>query len=138
MCHHCSVYGGAAWTAEVAAHAAAIVHLTRTVAERRAWSSMLREALAVVVVDATGLQDAQVRQAELQAALERLADLQATAPRSAHAERKRRHTHGRLAAPRLLTFAAPLHAGGRGATGPGADCLGQAAARGAGLGHRSW
>lgn len=40
----------------VAAHDAELAHLARTVGELRAWSSMLRDAMAVVVVDRDGVQ----------------------------------------------------------------------------------
>ena len=95
---------------DVTAHEAEIGHLTRTVAELHAWSSMLRDGLAVVVLDRTGIQDEPCRQVELQTALELLAELQATAPSGVQGELKRLHTHVRLAAPALLTFVAPLDA----------------------------
>ncbi len=119
---------------DVAAHEAEIGHLTRTVAELHAWSSMLRDGLAVVVLDRTGIQDEPCRQVELQTAVELLAELQATAPSGVQAELTRLHTHVRLAAPALLTFVVPLdavHADMQavvGRVGPGADRLGLAAA----------
>lgn len=95
---------------DLAAHEAEVVHMARTVSELWAWSSMMRDGLAVVVVDRVGMQDEPRRQAEVQAALELLAELQGAAPGGVQGELKRLHTHLRLAAPHLLTFVAPLDA----------------------------
>lgn len=93
---------------DLVAHQAECDHLARTVAELRAWSSLLRDGLAVVALDRVGIQDAPRRQAELQAALELLGELRGSAPSEVQGELKRLHTHLRLAAPALLNFVAPL------------------------------
>jgi len=97
-------------TTDLVAHTTEIAELSRIVAELRAWSGMLRDDLAVVVVDRDGVQDGPRRQAELQAAVELLFELIATAPSRVQGEIKRLHTHVRLAQAALLSFVAPLDA----------------------------
>lgn len=90
------------------AHQAEIAVLGGTLEELRALGHLLREVLAVVVLDRDGVQAAPRRQAALQAVLDLLAELQTTAPTALQTELKRLHTHLRLAQPALLTFVAPL------------------------------
>jgi hypothetical protein len=92
------------------AHQAEIAELSRTLKELRALGHLLREVLAVVVLDRDGVQAAPHRQQNLTAVLELLSELQITAPTALQGELKRLHTHMRLAQPSLLTFVAPLDA----------------------------
>lgn len=101
---------GANPKADPQAHQAEIDHLARILAELKALGGMLRDGLAVVVLDQHGVQDAPRRAADLQAALELLAELRARAPSPVQSELKRLHTQLRLAAPHLLSFVAPLDA----------------------------
>lgn len=95
---------------DVDAHQAEVAHMGRTLAELKAWGSMLRDGLAVVVVDQHGVQDAPRREADLVVAVDLLAALHATAPAVVQSELKRLHTHLRLAAPHLLRFVPRLDA----------------------------
>lgn len=95
---------------DLEAHQREVAHMARTLAELKTWGTMLRDSLAVVVVDHHGVQDATRRGADLQAAVELLADLQVNAPSSVQPELKRLHTQLRLAAPQLLTFVTALDA----------------------------
>jgi len=90
------------------AHQAEIADLARTLAELRALGQLLRDILAVVVLDRDGMQPAPRRQQNLTAVLELLSELHTTAPTALQAELKRLHTHTRLAQAALLTFVVPL------------------------------
>jgi transposase-like protein len=86
------------------AHQAEVEQMARTLAELKALGTLLREGLAVVVLDQQGVQDAARREADLLTIVELLAELQARAPSEVQAELKRLHTQLRLAAPNLLAF----------------------------------
>jgi hypothetical protein len=92
------------------AHQAEIAELARTLTELRALGHLLREVLAVVVLDRDGLQAAPRREQNLSVVLELLAELQSSAPTALQSELKRLHTHIRLAQQALLSFVAPLDA----------------------------
>ena len=68
----------------------------------------MQRVLAVVVLDRAGVQDLARRQQDLAALLALLAEVQAQAGGSLHAEIGRLHTHLRLAQAAVLAFAAPL------------------------------
>ena len=93
---------------DLLAHLAVIAESERCVAELRAWGSMLRDDLAVVVVTAGGVLDAAQREHELAAALDLLFELQSSSPSSAVGELKRLHTQLRLASAAMLLFVEPL------------------------------
>lgn len=92
------------------AHQAEIADLERTLKELRALGHLLRDVLAVVVLDRDGVQAAPRREQNLTAVLELLCELHSRAPSALQAELKRLHTHMRLAQRALLTFVAPLDA----------------------------
>lgn len=92
------------------AHQVEIAELARAHNELRALGQILREVLAVVVVDRDGIQAAPRRQQNLTIVLELLGELVSSAPCVVQAELKRLHTHLRLAQAALLTFVAPLDA----------------------------
>jgi len=92
------------------AHQAEIAEVERTLKELRALGQLLRDVLAVVVLDRDGVQAAPRREQNLTAVLELLCELHSTAPSALQSELKRLHTHLRLAHPSLLTFIAPLDA----------------------------
>jgi transposase-like protein len=95
---------------DLAAHQAEIADLARTCNELQALGQLLREVLAVVVLDRDGVQAAPRREQNLTAVLELLWELHSRAPSAVQAELKRLHTQLRLAQPALLTFVAPLAA----------------------------
>jgi transposase-like protein len=95
---------------DLEAHQAEIAELARTLAELQSLGQLLRDVLAVVVLDRDGVQTAPRREQNLTAVLELLAELQTTAPSAVQAELKRLHTHTRLAQAALLTFLTPLEA----------------------------
>jgi hypothetical protein len=92
------------------AHQIEIAELARTLAELRTLGHILRDVLAVVVLDRDGVQAAARRAQNLTAVLELLSELHTRAPTALQAELKRLHTHLRLAQGALLTFVAPLDA----------------------------
>lgn len=92
------------------AHQAEIAEVERTLKELRALGHLLRDVLAVVVLDRDGLQAAARREQDLTAVLELLSELHSTASTPLQSDLKRLHTHLRLAQPALLTFVAPLEA----------------------------
>jgi hypothetical protein len=93
---------------DLLAHLAEVAEMERCVAELRAWGSMLRDDLAVVVVTAGGVLDAAQRECELATGLELLSELLSSAPSSASGELKRLQTQLRLACPAMLLFVEPL------------------------------
>lgn len=95
---------------DLAAHQAEISELERTLNELRALGQLVREVLAVVVLDRDGVQTAPRREQNLTVVLALLAELHSNAPSAVQAELKRLHTQLRLAQPALLTFVAPLAA----------------------------
>jgi hypothetical protein len=90
------------------AHQAEIAGQERTLKELRTLGQILRDVLAVVVLDRDGVQAAARRQQDLTAVLELLSELHSVAPSAVQADLKRLHTHMRLAQEALLTFVAPL------------------------------
>src|SRR5262249_47587251 len=84
------------------AHQAEIAELSRTLKELRALGHILRDVLAVVVLDRDGVQAAPRRQQNLTVVLDLLAELQRSAPTALQGELKRLHTHMRLAQGALL------------------------------------
>lgn len=93
---------------DLQAHLAEVAELERTLKELQALGHILREVLAVIVLDGEGLMDAPRRQQELEALLELLKEQHQRAPSTVQAELKRLHTHLRLAHRALLTFVARL------------------------------
>jgi hypothetical protein len=93
---------------DLQAHLAEINEMERTFKELQSLGHILREVLAVIVLDREGLMDAPHRQQELEALLELLKELHLRAPSTVQAELKRLHTHLRLAQGALLTFVARL------------------------------
>jgi hypothetical protein len=93
---------------DLEAHLAEIDDMERTLKELKSLGQLLRELLAVVVLDQQGVQAAPRRQQDLTALLELLKELHSTAPSTVQAELKRLHTHLHLAQGALLTFVARL------------------------------
>jgi hypothetical protein len=90
------------------AHQAEIAEVERTLKELQSLGQLLRDVLAVVVLDRDGVQAAARREQDLTAVLELLSELHSTASTPLQTELKRLHTHLRLAQEALLTFVAPL------------------------------
>jgi hypothetical protein len=95
---------------DLAAHQAEIACLARTLKELQALSQILREVLAVVVLDRDGIEGPARREQNLTTVLELLAELHSSAPSTVQADLKRLHTQLRLAQDALLLFVAPLEA----------------------------
>ncbi|MBK9712741.1 MAG: hypothetical protein IPO81_15725 [Kouleothrix sp.] len=92
------------------AHHAEIADLERTLKELRALGQILRDALAVIVLDRDGIQAAPRRQQNLMVVLELLCEPAEQRAHRGQAELKLLQTHVRLAQGSLLTFVAPLDA----------------------------
>ncbi len=95
---------------DLAAHQAELADLARTHKELQSLGQMLREVLAVVVLDRDGVQGPVRREQNLSVVLELLGALLCNAPSAVQAELKRLHTQLRLAQHALLIFVARLEA----------------------------
>jgi len=95
---------------DLAAHLAEVTQVQRTRNDLQALAHELRRVLAVVVLDATGVQDLARRRQDLAALLELLAEVQQQATSSLQTEVRRLHTQLRLAEAGVLSFAAALEA----------------------------
>ena len=93
---------------DLAAHQTDIAQVQRTDADLRALGQELQRVLAVVVLDQGGVQDRARRQQDLAALVDLVAEVQAQADVSLHAEIGRLHTQLRLAQGAVLTFVARL------------------------------
>src|SRR5262249_21966343 len=93
---------------DVAAHARDLAAARRVVQGLAYLSQVLRELLAVVVLDRRGLLDASQRRSELEATMTLLAELAEAAPSSQQAMLRHLHASVREALPQLLTFVAHL------------------------------
>jgi hypothetical protein len=101
---------GAKPQTDLAAHTAQCAHATAIAANVRYLTTVLQELLEVVVISGVGVLDAAARRANLEALVDLLAEVGASAPRRQHAEIKRLHTQIVAALPGLLAFVARLDA----------------------------